>query len=115
MDVTAFSSELLSALAEADFVERVALRVEGNIVDGRAYLCGEMFLEFYFNEVSGTIAFALIKGRERIWGIDRDNIRRWHLHPVEEPESHVAIEPLSVPEIVERLKETLKELEGGLG
>jgi hypothetical protein len=42
MDVTAFSSELLPALAEADFVERVALRVEGNIVDGRAYLCGEI-------------------------------------------------------------------------
>jgi intein-encoded DNA endonuclease-like protein len=38
VDVTAFSSELLSALAEADFVERVALRVEGTIVDGRAYL-----------------------------------------------------------------------------
>ena len=68
-----------------------------------------MFLEFYFNEQTGTIAFALIRDQGKIWGIDRDNIRGWHLHPLENPMGHVGIEKLSVSEIVERLRAVLKD------
>jgi hypothetical protein len=85
------------------------------VVSGRAYVTRrindirEMFLEFYFNEQTGTMAFALIEDRERIWGIDRDNIRGWHLHPLENPRGHIGIEMLSVSEIVERLGSVLKD------
>jgi hypothetical protein len=108
MNVKAFCSELLSALAKADFVERVALQVEGFVVSGRAFLPEGIFLEIYFNEVTQTTAFALIKERARVWGIDRDNIRGWHRHPVREPDSHVEIQPISVSDIVEELGEVLR-------
>jgi hypothetical protein len=66
-----------------------------------------MFLSFYYNQVTGTEAFALIEGARRIWGIDYDNIRGWHLHPAEAPDQHVAIEPQSVPAIIQWLGQAL--------
>ena len=107
MGVRGFVSELLRVLATVEAIERVALQSEGPVVNGRAYVTAEMFLKFYFNEKTGTMAFALIRDRGRIWGIDRDNIRGWHLHPLENPVEHVGIEPLSVSEIVERLRAVL--------
>lgn len=109
MGVRGFASELLWALATVEAIERVALRSEGPVLSGRAYVTAEMFLEFYFNERTGTMAFALIRDRGRIWGIDRDNVRGWHLHPLESPTEHVEIEALSVSEIVERLRAVLKD------
>ena len=117
MDVRDFASQLLQALATIEAIEQVVLRPEGPVVSGRAYVTRrindirEMFLEFYFNEQTRTVAFALIKDRGRIWGIDRDNIRGWHLHPLENPSEHIGIEMLSVSvsEIVERLRSVLKD------
>jgi hypothetical protein len=109
MDVKSFTRELLAALAENQHFERVALQTEGPIANGYAYLREDFFLRFYFNEVTGTLAFALIERDARIWGIDCDNRRGWHLHPAEHPDEHVDIEPLSVSEIIERLQRVLLE------
>jgi hypothetical protein len=65
-------------------------------------------LRFYFNEVTGTTAFALIEKEGRIWGIDYDNRRGWHLHPVEDPATHIATDLLRVSEIVSRLQDVLE-------
>jgi len=111
MDVRAFAEELLDALAGVPEVERVALQAEGPVVSGRAYLRGEMFLSFYYNEETGTVAFALIKGQDRMWGIDCDAIRGWHLHPLEAPECHVEIPPLGVSDVIQRLAEVRAEVE----
>ena len=113
MDVRAFCSECLSALARADSIERVALQVEGFVVSGRAFLPEGMFLEIYFNEVTQTTAFALIKERARVWGIDRDNIRGWHRHPVREPDGDVEMQRISVSDIVEERGEALRDVKPG--
>lgn len=34
--------------------------------------------------------------------------RGWHLHPVDDPADHVAVEPLSVLEIIARLRDVLE-------
>ncbi|MFZ1242165.1 MAG: hypothetical protein WAW20_14240 [Anaerolineae bacterium] len=109
MDVKRFVDELLSALAATRVFERVALQTEGPIASGRVYAKGstERFLRVYFNEKTGTMAFALISEQPRIWGIDFDNRRGWHLHPVENPAEHRMIEPLSVSGIVLLLEDVL--------
>jgi hypothetical protein len=61
MDVKSFADELLRALADTGLFQRVALRTEGPIADGQADVREELFLRFYFNEDTGTIAFALIE------------------------------------------------------
>jgi len=112
MEVKAFADELLRALAEAEFFDRVALRTEGPIAEGYARVHEGLFLRFYFNATTSTIAFALIKEQQRIWGIDYDNRRGWHLHPADNPTDHVGIEPLSVSEIVARLRNALLKMAG---
>jgi hypothetical protein len=107
MDTKTFSSELLSALASANLFQQVSVTVEGPIADGRAYISDDKFLSFYFNEHTGTLAFALIGKEKRIWGIDRDNLRGWHLHPTDKPEEHIGIETLTVTEIIAQLVKTL--------
>ncbi len=106
MDVKAFTNTLLQALAEVELFEAVSVQSEGPVVDGYAYLKDEAdcFLRFYFNESTGTIAFALIEQRQRIWGIDFDNRRGWHYHPMQEAHRHVAISALSVKEIIDQLR-----------
>jgi hypothetical protein len=107
MDTKTFSSELLSALASTNLFQRVSVAVEGPITDGRAYISDDKFLSFYFNEHTGTLAFALIEKEKRIWGIDRDNLRGWYLHPMDKPEEHIIIGPLTVAEIIAQLAKTL--------
>jgi len=109
MDVKAFADELLRAVADTGLFERVALRTEGPIASGQAYVSKELFVRFYFNEMTGTIAFALIEKQQRIWGIDYDNRRGWHLHPADNPADHVQIAPLFVSDIVARLQNVLLE------
>lgn len=110
MDVKSFLTELLSALAKLDFVKDVDLKTESSIVSGRIILEKDIFLEVYYNAVTETIAFALIKDHQRIWGIDRDNIRDWHIHPLDDPTNHISTEPLSVSNIVETLARIWEEV-----
>ena len=110
MTVSAFTEALLRALAALEGVEQVALRTEGPVVNGRASFREGMFLAFYYNQATGTQTFALIKDAERVWGIDYDNTRGWHLHPVDAPSQHMAIEPQSIPAIVGLLEHALARL-----
>lgn len=75
MDVSSFVDELLPALADTGFFERVNLQTEGPVASGYAYVHDDLFLRFYFNQLTGTIAFALIDSQRRIWGIDYENRR----------------------------------------
>ena len=108
MNVKSFTDELLSGLAGIERFERVVLQAEGPTVSGYAYLDDEFFLRFYFNETTGTTAFALIQNQQRIWGVDYDNRRGWHIHPVDDPTKHVDTAPLSIVEIIELIEEVLR-------
>jgi hypothetical protein len=110
LTVSSFIETLLRALADLEDVEQVALRTEGPVVNGRASFREGVFLAFYYNQATGTQAFALVKDAERVWGIDYDNVRGWHLHPVDAPSRHVAIEPQSVSAIVRQLGHALAKL-----
>ena len=109
MDVKGFADALLTGLATADLFESVALQTEGPIASARATVSGaeDLFLRVYFNESTGTTAFALIKDQRRIWGVDFDNRRGWHLPPHDDPTEHRSIAPLSIQEIVRLLTEVL--------
>ncbi len=47
------------------------------------------FIDAFFNQETGTTAFALIRDDKRIFGAD--NTGGWHLHPFENPEEHRAL------------------------
>ncbi len=105
MDINQFLLQLLSKLSKLDFIEKVDIQTEVFILKGHAFLKKNYFLQIYFNENTGTTAFALINKGKRIWGIDFDNIRGWHLHPLESPETHSDITQKTIKEIIEALAE----------
>ena len=110
MDVSQFLLSLLKSLSGLEFVEKVDFKTEVFILKGRANLGGKRYLQVYFNELTGTTAFALIEKGKRIWGIDFDNMRGWHLHPFRESESHRSISEKSVQEIVRELSDVWEKL-----
>ena len=110
MDVRQFLLSLLNTLSKLDFVKNVDFNTEVFILKGRATLEGNRYLQVYFNELTGTTAFALIEKEKRIWGIDFDNMRGWHLHPFQESESHRSITEKSVQDIVRELSEVMESL-----
>ena len=67
MDVKAFTDELLHSLSQVTAFEQIALQTEGPVVSGYAYTDDDgCFLRFCFNQVTGTLAFALIENQQRI-------------------------------------------------
>ena len=105
MDVNQFLVSLLSSLSTLDFVEKVDSSTEAFVLKGRAILKQNRYLHVYFNELTGTTAFALIEHGKRIWGIDFDNMRGWHLHLPEDSEGHRSTHAKGIEEIVRLLSE----------
>ena len=103
MDINQFLLSLLSALSTLEFVKKVDFQTEVFVLKGRVILKKNRFLQVYFNELTGTTAFALIEREKRIWGIDFDNMRGWHLHPLDNSEGHRNIDPMNIQEIVRAL------------
>ena len=52
------------------------------------------FVDVYYNEETGTTAYALIKRNKRIFGAD--NTGGWHRHPMNDPDQHESL-PSSMP------------------
>ena len=109
MELKAFLAELVTSLARLDFVASLELRTEVFTVKGRVHLTQRGFLEVYFNERTQTVAVAWIEAERRRWGIDRDNLRGWHRHPLENPEDHQAISTMSIHEIIKELGEVWRQ------
>lgn len=108
MDVEQFLGDLLEELSSLDFVEKVDLETEVFIIRGRVILKQEYFLQVYYNAVTHTTAFALLKEKQRVWGIDCDNIRGWHEHPIDKPATHVKIKHQQIADIISELKKVWK-------
>jgi len=109
MELRTFVAELVSGLALLDFAESLDIRIEAFTVNGRVYFKQRGFLQVYFNEHTQTIAVAWVEGEQRKWGIDRDNLRGWHRHPLEAPEDHQAIPAMSIQQIITELGEVWRQ------
>ena len=110
MDVETFLSSLLDALANRPFVQSVDLETEAIVVRGRVLLERDRFLQVYFNEETSTMAYALIEDEQRIWGIDYDDFRGWHVHPIDQPDQHRGVDPMTPSEVVEALADAWNRL-----
>ncbi len=100
MDVNQFLHQVLEELSKLSFVENVDFHTEAFILKGKVFLSLTQYLQIYFNSRTGTIAFSLIEKERRMWGIDFDYQRGWHLHPRENPDDHIIIGPKTIKEII---------------
>ncbi len=103
MDTTAFVEIISHEFAAIKHIEKVAIQTEGPVVKSRAYLSNDLLITIYHNVLNETLSVALLLGSKRVWGIDFDHIRGWHLHPVENPGHHELIGSQTIPMIFETL------------
>jgi len=68
MGINQFFLSLLNAFSTLEFVEKVDFQTEVFVLKGRVILKKNRFLHVYFNELTGTTAFALVEQEKRIWG-----------------------------------------------
>ncbi|MDQ3248956.1 MAG: hypothetical protein M3Q45_07055 [Chloroflexota bacterium] len=101
----------LEAITEAGCFQQIQVHTEGPILKGHGYISEKLFARFYMNQRTQTVAFALIRNEERIWGIDHDHRRKWHQHPLGSPDIHQTVEPLSIIEIIQELLGVLARLQ----
>lgn len=107
MDVVTFVSELLNGLSSLETVQDVTSQAEGPTVRGRANFRGDLFLAFYYNQLTGTQAFALVRNGQRIWGIDYDNLRGWHEHPLGHSKLHTILDAQTISSIIIHLRDAI--------
>lgn len=62
------------------------------------------FVDAFYNEQTGTTAFAWIYGGRRVFGAD--NTGGWHVHPLEAPDQHVPLQHvMSFAEFIARIEQ----------
>ena len=78
-------------------------RLTATSVNLRVDLFSGGFIEAFCNERTGTTAFALIRGRRRVYGADSTG--GWHVHPFADPAQHVPLqEAISFAEFVAEIE-----------
>ncbi len=83
---------------------------EPNLVKLRIYIREGLFIQVYRNDESKTTSFALVSGKERIFGRDEED-RIWHRHPLGNPNYHDSSKTGKKPI---NLRRFLKEVDGVL-
>lgn len=77
----------------------VVWRIRPSSINLRVNITSGGFIDIFYNEQTGTTAFALIRENRRVFGAD--NTGGWHLHPFAQPDQHIPLPgPLSFAEFV---------------
>lgn len=94
-----FESAFNSPLCEIPIVRRVT----ATSVNLRIPLTIGNFVDIFYNEETGTTAYALIEKGKRIFGAD--NAGGWHVHSFENPDEHQSLdEPVSAKEFFKKIE-----------
>lgn len=76
------------------------------ILEIRAQLEKEIFVEVYANFLTNKRSYALIHKEDRIFGYD--NYKFWHYHPVEDPNMHISCEEPSAPFALQQIRKAVE-------
>ncbi len=86
MNLTGFIEALEKAGSKYLLKPRILIKTD-NAVKARIEISANIYIQFYFHQVSGTSNFVLVGWNNRLYG--RDCIGgKWHRHPFENPEAH---------------------------
>lgn len=103
MNAFDFSKQVIETSSHYDFISEIEiLLLDEPVVKIRAIIHGSLFIDIFYNAETGKYSFALIRNNDRIFGAD--NLRFWHIHPFEDPESHIETAPVSLSGFLEMLK-----------
>ena len=81
------------------------------VLEIRATLEKEIFIEFYANFLTSKRSYSLIYKGDRIFGYD--NYKFWHYHPVNDPNTHISCEEPSVSFVIQQIRKALEDWRRG--
>ena len=100
-------TELLQKLSQYFPLAEIEVEEKRSIIlEIRAVLNKNTFIEVYVNIFTEKKSFSLISNKIRIMGYD--NYKFWHSHPLDNPNNHLACEEPSLDLIFSKFKEGIK-------
>ena len=103
MNAVDFSKQVIETSSQYGLISEIdILLLDEPVVKIRAFIHDNIFIDIFYNAETNKYSFALISGNERIFGAD--NLRFWHIHPFEDPESHIETAPVGFLDFLEMLK-----------
>lgn len=97
-----FSREAICLFSKYGFIKSIEIQLlDEPVAKIRADIDADTFIVVFYNAETSRYSYVLIKDNKRIFGID--NARGWHIHPFENPESHLETNPVSLAEFLETL------------
>jgi hypothetical protein len=103
-----FEQEIVAVALASDLCDiPIILRLTASAIKLRVALLPGGFIDAFYNEETGTTAFAWIRNERRVFGAD--NTGGWHLHPFSNPRLHETLsEPLSFQEFVAAIEQHVR-------
>lgn len=106
MNIVEFKSELITNInnffpkADITIVEK-----RGIMLEVRVNISEYVFVEIYYNALTGKKSYALINKGVRIFGCD--NYKFWHLHPVDNPSEHIPCDEPTMQDVFSKVEDIL--------
>ena len=109
MTLEEFQHEVISSAQDSPICEiAIVRRITPTSINLRVPLTVGNFVDVFYNEETGTAAFALIEKGKRIFGAD--NTGGWHIHLFEKPNQHIPIkQPLDAAAFFQMVAKHYKE------
>ena len=109
LDLLDFVKSVRQTCDESELVTTYDIRILDNATAKvRVFLAMEAFIDIYFNPENGNCAFALIRGRVRIYGADNAFIG-WHIHPFDTPDQHQPCGEVSFGDFLRAVEEWYRQ------
>lgn len=102
MNAFDFSKEVVNICSKYVFVQGIEIQLlDEPVVKFKAVLGKDTFFNIFYNSETSKYSFALIKNGKRIYGVD--NTKNWHIHPFNNPDTHIETTEISLVEFLETL------------
>lgn len=95
-----FAHHIIDVASQEKKIRTISLRILDSVVVKARFGLNNRFIDIFYNSQTGTTAYSLIEGSQRIFGTD--NTGGWHLHPKDKPDSHRKCNPVSFEKFLKR-------------
>jgi hypothetical protein len=95
MNAFEFSKQAIHGCSKFSFVQEIEIQLlDEPVVKIKAFIDANTFINIFYNAETLKYSFALVRNNKRIFGAD--NTRNWHIHPFENPDSHLETTEMSL-------------------
>jgi hypothetical protein len=110
MELAKFEADLRATIERFSDVRNIVVSKRTPVsLKASIILEREFSIAVFYNSSFAIRSFSLIYQNRRVFGIDCDNRIGWHIHPVDNADSHVLTEEKSFSEIMELMVRIYRE------